>query len=57
MIGCLGYLVDSFGAFLLPGYAVNIAVFTFWGEVLLPLWLVIKGVNMERWQKLALSAA
>jgi hypothetical protein len=57
MIGCAGYLVQSFAAFLFPGFAVNIALFTFWGEVLFPLWLVIKGVNVEQWQKRALEAA
>ncbi|MCL4262030.1 MAG: DUF4386 family protein [Anaerolineae bacterium] len=53
MIGCFGYLIDSFTAFLLPGFGVEVAAFTFWGEVLLPLWLLIKGVNVERWEKLA----
>jgi len=51
IIGCLGYLVDSFSGFLIPGFNVNVAMFTFWGEVLLPLWLLIKGVNIERWEK------
>ncbi len=57
MIGCFGYVLDSFVVFLLPNYEVNIAVFTFWGEILLPLWLVIKGVNVEQWEKLALEPA
>ncbi len=55
IIGCVGYLVDSFAAFLFPGFGVNVAMLTFWGEVLLPLWLLIKGVNVEKWQKLALA--
>jgi Domain of unknown function (DUF4386) len=57
MIGCAGYLVQSFASFLFPGFAVNIALFTFWGEVLFPLWLLIRGVNVEQWQKRALEAA
>jgi hypothetical protein len=57
IVGCLGYLVDSFAAFLFPGLGVNIAMFTFWGEVILPLWLLIKGVNVEQWEKRALAAA
>jgi hypothetical protein len=57
MIGCAGYLIQSFAAFLLPNFAVNIALFTFWGEVLFPLWLVIKGVNVEQWKKRTLEAA
>ena len=57
MIGCFGYLIDSFGALLLPNYEVNIAIFTFWGELLLPLWLLIKGVNVEQWEKRSLESA
>lgn len=57
MIGCVGYLIQSFAAFLFPNFEVNIALFTFWGEVLFPLWLVIKGVNVEQWEKRAREAA
>jgi hypothetical protein len=57
MIGCFGYLIDSFAAFLLPNSPVSVAMFTFWGEVLLPLWLLVKGVNVERWTKRAFAAA
>jgi Domain of unknown function (DUF4386) len=57
MIGCAGYLIQSFAAFLLLNFSVNIALLTFWGEVLFPLWLVIKGVNVEQWEKRALEAA
>jgi hypothetical protein len=57
IIGCFGYLVDSFAAFLLPSFGVNIALFTFWGEVLLPLWLLIKGVNVEAWGRRARASA
>ncbi len=56
IIGCFGYLTDSFAAFLLPGSGVNLALFTFWGEVLLPLWLLVKGVNVERWEQRALAS-
>lgn len=38
-----GYLVDSFGALLFSGYAVSVGAFTFVGEFLLMLWLLIKG--------------
>jgi hypothetical protein len=57
MIGCAGYLIQSFAAFLLPNLAVDIALFTFWGEVLFPLWLLIKGVNVEEWKKRAHESA
>jgi hypothetical protein len=56
MIGCAGYLLQSFAAFLLPNFEVNIALFTFWGEVLFPLWLVMKGVNVAQWEKRAREA-
>jgi len=57
MIGCAGYLIQSFAAFLLPNFEMNIALFTFWGEILFPLWLVIKGVNVEQWKKRAYESA
>lgn len=56
MIGCFGYLFDSFTALLLPDFGFTVAQFTFIGELLLPLWLLIKGVNVERWEKRALEA-
>jgi hypothetical protein len=49
MIGCFGYVIESFAAFL--GYNVNIIFFTGWGELLLLLWLLIKGVNVEQWRQ------
>ena len=57
MIGCIGWLADSFAAFLLPNLGLTIGMFTGLGEVLLPLWLVIKGVNVEQWQKRAAESA
>ncbi len=57
MIGCFGYLIDSFAIFLFPNFKATIALFTCWGEVLFPLWLLIKGVNIEQWEKRALEPA
>jgi hypothetical protein len=57
MIGCFGYLIQSFATFLFPDFKLNIIFFTSWGELLLPLWLVIKGVNVEKWKKRALESA
>jgi hypothetical protein len=56
MMGGFGYLIDSFTIFLFPSFK-GIARFTFWGEVLFPLWLLIKGVNVEQWEKRALESA
>src|SRR5436190_1897941 len=47
IIACLGYLADSFGAFLAPGLRLNTIFFTGWGELAILLWLLIKGVNVE----------
>ena len=55
MIGCFGYVIQSFAAFL--GYNVSIIFFTGWGELLLLLWLLIKGVNVEAWEKRAAESA
>ena len=57
MIGCFGYLFDSFAFFLFPDFDTAIAPFTFWGELFLPLWLLIKGVNVEQWEKRVLESA
>ena len=54
MIGCFGYVIESFAAFL--GYNVSIIFFTGWGELLLLLWLLIKGVNVEQWRQRELEA-
>jgi hypothetical protein len=56
MIACFGYLIDSFAFFLFPKFDVTISRFTFWGEVLFPLWLLIKGVNVEQWKERALES-
>ncbi|ELZ79910.1 hypothetical protein C454_11938 [Haloferax gibbonsii ATCC 33959] len=39
----IGYVVDSFGRVLFAGYTFEVAAFTFVGEVLLILWLLIYG--------------
>jgi hypothetical protein len=57
IIGGVGYLVQSFATLLIPNFNVNIVLYTDWGELLFPLWLVIRGVNVERWKKRALAAA
>lgn len=56
IIACFGYLIDSFAKFLLSDSTVDIAIYTFWGELFLLLWLLIKGVNVEKWEKIALES-
>ncbi len=36
---------------------VNIALFTSWGKLFLALWLLMKGVNVEQWEKRARESA
>ncbi len=57
LIAGVGYLVDFALFFLLPDITVKVSEFTFVGEVVLLLWLLIKGINVEQWQKRALEAA
>jgi len=55
IIACFGYVISSFGRIL--GYSVDIILYTSWGEVLLLLWLLIKGVDAEQWNQCALESA
>jgi hypothetical protein len=57
MISCFGYLIDFFTFFLFPNFDVAINMYTGWAELLLCLWLLIKGVNVEQWEKRALESA
>jgi hypothetical protein len=57
MIASLGYLIDSFSYVLIANYktgpvylALPIAI----AEIAFPLWLLIKGVNTEKWEKRAM---
>jgi hypothetical protein len=57
LVAGVGYLVDFALFFLFPAITITVSEFTFVGEVLLLLWLLIKGVNVEQWKKRALEAA
>jgi Domain of unknown function (DUF4386) len=54
LIGGAGYLVDSAMHLLFPGRA-TISQFTALGELMLPVWLLIKGVSVEWWQQRAVK--
>ena len=43
IIAGLGYIVDGFGTVLIPDYSLDLAVFTFIGEVAFIFWLLIRG--------------
>ena len=60
IVAACGYLIDSTGLLFVPGYdatpvflALPIAI----AEIAFPLWLLIKGVNVEQWDKRALASA
>jgi hypothetical protein len=48
VIAGLGYIVDSLCKFLLSNYTITIASYTFIGELLLILYLLIKGVKDQQ---------
>jgi hypothetical protein len=56
----LGYLTESFGNFLFPKYAEIfvwvVTVPAVIAELSLTFWLLIKGVNVEQWEKRALES-
>ena len=53
MVNGLAYTIDSAAALLRPDLNVNLVMFTGWVEVLFALWLLIRGVNVERWEQRA----
>ena len=57
IVACFGYLIDSFTFFLIPDFGITFSEFTFLGELLITLWLLIKGVNVEQWKKRSLESA
>ena len=57
IIGGFGYLIDVFAGFLFTGSDLNIGMFTGLSEIFFLLWLLIKGVNVEQWEKRAIESA
>jgi hypothetical protein len=60
MVGCFGYLIQSFAELLWPGLEASIGLLPLLGslgELLTPLWLLLKGVNVERWEQRARASA
>lgn len=45
MVGGFGYLLDSVSYFLAPTNSLSVSVVTGLGELIFPLWLLIKGIN------------
>jgi hypothetical protein len=59
VLASLCYLTQGFGNILLPQYKEIFATIGFLSivEIAFPLWLLIKGVNVEQWEKRALESA
>ena len=58
MIGGLCYPIQAVLFFLFPNFdAMVLGLFAFIGEFLFYLWLLIKGVNVQEWEKRALESA
>jgi hypothetical protein len=60
LIGAAGYLLQSYGHILAPQLDATLAmvvlVMTIPSELAFTLWLLLKGVNAERWEERALEA-
>jgi len=50
IIAGLGYTIDTFTALLLPEFNVTLSLFTFIGEPLLGIWLLVKGLRAKEWE-------
>lgn len=61
IIGAVGYLAQSYGHILAPQYdallATVVIVLSIPGELALTVWLLWKGVHVERWEQRALAPA
>lgn len=55
MVACCGYVIDSILKLALPSYAATIIAklleITMYGEILFPLWLLIRGINLKKWEE------
>ena len=59
-VAFFGYLIDSFAMLLVAGYDATplyLVIPIFVAEVVFPLWLVIRGVNVERWEQRSRDSA
>lgn len=57
MISCFGYLIDFATFFFFPDFGFSFNMITGWAELLACLWLLIKGVNVEKWEERAFESA
>jgi len=61
ILGCFGYVIHSLAFMLFPSYEGTVALVVMApnliSEFALFLWLLVKGVNVEQWEKRALESA
>lgn len=57
VIAGVGYVTDFLFFFLLPNLNWQIAGFAFLAELPFPLWLLIKGANVDQWRRRVLEVA
>lgn len=57
MIAGPGYLIDVFASFLFPRSNLSLGLLTGATEIIFLLWLLIKGVDAEQWEKRAAESA
>jgi hypothetical protein len=57
MIAGPGYLIDVFASFLFPRSNLSFGLLTGATEIIFLLWLLIKGVDAEQWEKRAAGSA
>jgi hypothetical protein len=60
LIAGLGYLIDSFALLLSSSYQTTPAYISLAiaiAEIAFPVWLLVKGVNVEKWKERALESA
>jgi hypothetical protein len=50
IVACFGYLIDVVTYLLFPAFKLTVSGYTFIGEIAMLLWLLIKGVNVEKWK-------
>lgn len=55
LVTCGGYLIDFTTFFLYPNFKIAVSEYVWLGEVMMVLWLLIKGVDMSAYEKYSLG--
>ena len=55
IIACFGYVIDSMMKLVQPAYSSTVVAqiigVTLYGELAFPLWLLIKGIHLKKWEE------